>query len=173
VTLRVLLVVLVCLVLSVVESVVPFLAHLRAARPDLLLSVVIYIALNDEIVQGAALSAMAGYVSDLTSTTPPFLYTFLAVLTFLVLRIAGSALRTEGGVQSAAVAFGASLVHSLTATLVFGFFTGAGFHLQVSQLLWSALGTAIAAPFVFSILRRLDARFLHGGEHGHHVGALR
>jgi rod shape-determining protein MreD len=160
-TLRIALVVLVCAVLSVVESVAPYLLHLRSARPDLLLIVVLYLALHDDVVEGAALSAVAGYFSDLTSATPAFLYTFLAVLTFVVLRLAGSALKTEGGVQSAAVAFGASMVHSLIATLVFGSFTGAGMHLELAPLLWSAFGTALAAPFVFWILRRLDAGFLH------------
>lgn len=154
--LRVALVILVCVVCMIVESVVPFLAHLKAARPDLLLSVVLYLALNDEIIQGSALSAVAGFFSDLTSATPPFLYTFLAVLTFVVLRTAGAALKTEGGMQSAAVAFGASLVHSLLATMMIGFFTGTGIHLQATPLLWSAFGTALAAPLVFSILRRLD-----------------
>jgi rod shape-determining protein MreD len=167
-TLRIALVVLVCLVLAVIESVVPFLFHLRTARADLLLIVVLYLALHDDIIQGAALSAVAGYVSDLTSATPAFLYTFLAVLTFVVLRLGGSALKTEGGLQSAAVAFGASLVHSLIATAVFGFFTGAGFHLEFAPLLWSAAGTASAAPVVFFILRRLDAGFLHADTGGLH-----
>ena len=162
--LRILLVIAVCAVLSVVESVIPFLLHLRAARPDLLLIVVLYLALHDDVVQGAALSAVAGYFSDLTSATPPFLYTFLAVLTFVVLRVLGSALKTEGGVQSALVAFGASLVHSLTAAAVFGFFTGSGFHFELSQLVWSAFGTAMAAPLVFSVLRRMDLGFLSATE---------
>jgi len=83
------------------------------------------------------------------------------VLTFVVLRMGGSALKTEGGVQSAAVAFGASLVHAVIATVVFGFFTGSGIRLDLAPLLWSALGTALAAPLVFSLLRRLDANFLH------------
>lgn len=165
-TLRIALVVLLCAALSVLESVVPFLFHLRAARPDLLLVVVLYLALNDDVMQGAGLSAVAGYFSDLTSATPPYLYTFLAVLTFVVLRVAGSALKTEGGAQSAAVAFGASLVHSLIATAVFGFFTGAGFHLEFQPLLWSAFGTALAAPLVFLLLRRLDANFLRAEESG-------
>ena len=167
-TLRNVLVVLVCVALSILESVIPFLFHLRSARPDLLLIVVLYLALHDDVIEGAALSAVAGYFSDLTSATPAFLYTFLAVLTFVVVRLGGSALKTEGGVQSAAVAFGASLVHSLIATLVFGFFTGAGFHLEIGSLLWSAIGTAIAAPIVFSILRRLDAGFLHADTGGLH-----
>ena len=165
-TLRIALVVLVCFVLSIVESVVPFLLHLRAARADLLLVVVLYLALNDDVIQGAALSAVAGYFADLTSATPAFLYTFLAVLTFVVLRLGGSALKTEGGIQSALVAFGASLVHSLIATLVFGSFTGAGFHYEIGPMLWSAAGTAVAAPIVFSILRRVDAGFLHADTGG-------
>jgi rod shape-determining protein MreD len=164
VKLRVALVLLVALGLAVLESVIPHLLHLRAARPDLLLIVVLYLALRDDVIQGAALSAAAGYLSDLTSATPAFLYTFLAVLTFVVVRTAGAALRTEGGIQSAAVAFGASLGHSLVATLVFGSFTGAGFHLELSPLLWSAFGTALAAPLVFAVLRRVDAGFLHGEE---------
>jgi rod shape-determining protein MreD len=166
VTLRIALVVLLCAALAVVESVVPFLLHLRSSRPDLLLVVVLYLALHDDVMQGAGLSAVAGYFSDLTSATPPFLYTFLAVLTFVVLRVAGSALKTEGGPQSAAVAFGASLVHTLIGSAVFGFFTGAGFHLELSLSLWSAFGTALAAPLVFFLLRRLDSNFLPAEESG-------
>ncbi len=159
-TLRIALVILVCGILAVLESVLPFMLHLRAARADLLLSVVLYLALHDDVMQGAALSAVAGYLSDCTSATPAFLYTFLAVLTFIVVRLAGSALKTEGGAQSAAVAFGASLVHSLVASLLFGFVAGAGFHLELAPLLWSAFGTALAAPLVFSVLRRLDSGFI-------------
>jgi rod shape-determining protein MreD len=159
VKLRIFLVVLVCMALAVLESVIPFLLHLRAARADLLLSVVLYLALHDDIVQGATLSAAAGYLSDLTSATPAFLYTFLAVLTFVVVRMAGSALKTEGGVQSAAIAFGASVIHSIVASMLFGFVLGVGFHLELAPLLWSAFGTALAAPVVFAILGRLDSGF--------------
>src|SRR2546423_3028239 len=92
------------------------------------------------------------------------LFALRAVLPSVVLRTAGAALRTEGGIQSAAVAFGASLGHSLLATLVFGFFTGAGLHFELAPMMWSAFGTAIAAPFVFAALRRVDASFQHGEE---------
>ena len=37
---------------------------------------------------------------------------------------------------------------------------GLGFHLEIAALLWSAFGTALAAPFVFAVLRRLDAGFM-------------
>lgn len=161
-SLRSALVVLVCLVASVLEAVVPHLFHLRSARADLLLSVILYCALHDDIVEGAALSAVAGYLSDLTSATPACLYTFLAVLTFVVVRTAGSALKTDGGAQSAAVAFAASLVHSIVAMLLFSFIASgsSGLVWQPAPLLWSALGTALAAPLVFAVLRRIDASFL-------------
>jgi rod shape-determining protein MreD len=159
-TLRILLVVATCVLLAIAESVLPFLLHLRAARPDLLLVVVMYLAVQHDVMEGAALSAVAGYLADLTSATPPFLYTFLAVLTFVVLRTLGSGLKTEGGAQAAAVAFGTALGHSLFASAVLGFFTGTGIHVETWALIGSATGTAIAAPLVFSVLRRLDAHFV-------------
>jgi rod shape-determining protein MreD len=159
-TLRIFLVILTCLVLAIAESVLPFLVHLRTVRVDLLLVVVLYLAVHDDVMEGAALSAVAGYLADLTSATPAFLYTFLAVLTFVVLRTVGSGLKTEGGAQAALVAFGTAVVHSTIASVLLGFFTGNGVHVQVAPLLWSAGSTAIAAPFVFAILRRLDSIFV-------------
>jgi rod shape-determining protein MreD len=161
VTLRIFLVIALCVLLAIAESILPFLIHFPVARVDLLLVVVLYLALHDDVMEGAALSAVAGYLSDLTSATPAFLYTFLAVLTFTVLRMVGSGLKTEGGAQAAAVAFGTSIIHSLLASVVFGFFTGAGVHVHTSALLWSSLGTGLLAPLVFSIFRRLDAGFFH------------
>jgi rod shape-determining protein MreD len=160
-TLRIVLVIGTSLCLAIAGSVVPFLLHLRAARPDFLLVAVLYLAVHDDVIEGAALSAVAGYLADLTSATPPFLYTFLAVLTFVVLRTVGSGLKTDSGLQAALVAFGTAIGHSLVASAVLGFFTGTGVHLQTSTMLWSAFGTALCAPFVFAILRRLDALFVH------------
>jgi hypothetical protein len=31
-------------------------------------------------------------------------------------------------------------------------------------MIWSAFGTALAAPLVFAVLRRVDANFIHGEE---------
>jgi rod shape-determining protein MreD len=159
---RIAVVLLVCIAASILESVLPFLLHLRVARADLLLSVVLYLALHDDIVQGAALSLCAGYLSDLTSATPACLYTLLAVLTFVVVRIGGSAFKTDGGIQSAGVAFVASFIHSTLAAVLFYFVApgSEGLLLQFAPLFWSALGTAIAAPAVFYVLRRVDAGLL-------------
>jgi rod shape-determining protein MreD len=161
-TRRVVIVVLVCVAASIVESVVPLVFHLRLARADLLLSAVLYLALNDDVVQGAALSLVAGYLSDLTSATPACLYAVLAVFTFIVVRVVGSAFKTDGGLQSAAIAAVASLIHSTLAAVLFYFVApgSEGLVLQFAPLFWSAIATAAAAPLVFSVLRRVDAHFL-------------
>jgi len=136
----------VCLGFAVLESVFPFVLHLREARADLLLVVVLYLALNDEVIPGASLSLAAGYLSDLTSATPSCLYALLAVFTFAVVRIGANAIKTDGGIQSMGVGFVAPGSEGLV--------------LKFPPLLWSALATAIAAPFVFFVLRRLDKGFL-------------
>ena len=159
---RSILVIAVCVAAAILESVFPFVFHLQAARADLLLVVVLYLALNDEVIPGAALSLAAGYISDITSATPACLYTFLAVFTFAVVRIGGNAVKTDGGPQSMAVAFVASLVHSTLAAILFYFVSpgSEGLVLQVAPLLWSAVATAAVAPLVFSVLRRLDKGFV-------------
>ena len=165
-TLRVSLVLLVCLVATVAESVFPYLFHLRAARFDLLLSVVLYLALNDEIITGAALSACAGYLGEISSATPAGLYTFLAVLTWAVVRVSARGLRSDGGALSAVIAFGTSLVHSLLAAGLFYLVAPApaefGWHF--TGALPSALMTGLCAPFVFGALRRIDALFIPVGD---------
>ena len=161
-SLRISLVVLICLLATIVETVFPFMLGLTRARADLLLSVVLYLALNDEIIAGAGLSALAGYLSELGSATPAGLYTFLAVLTWAVVRFAARGLRSEGGALSALIAFGASLAHSLCAATLFYWVAPApadfGWHL--GGALPSALLTAAAAPIVFGLLRRIDALFI-------------
>jgi rod shape-determining protein MreD len=164
-TLRVSLVLLVCLVATVVESVFPFLFGLRLARADLLLSVVLYLALNDELVMGAALSAAAGYLGEISSATPAGLYTFLAVVTWAVVRVSARGLRSDGGISSALVAFATSIVHSLMAAALFYVVMPkpAELNWRIGIALPSAVMTAVAAPIVFGLLRRIDALFIPTG----------
>ena len=166
--LRVTLILILCLVATVLESVFPFLFGLRLARADLLLSVVLYVALNDEVITGAGLAALAGYLGEIGSASPSGLYTFLAVLTWLVVRLGARGLRSEGGVSSAAVAFGTSLVHSLFAASLFYLVVPAPaeFGWRLGTAVPSALMTGLAAPVVFGLLRRIDALFLPSAAEG-------
>lgn len=157
------LVMLVCFAASLLQSVFPFLLSLRDARADLLLCVILYLALHDEWVQGAALSLFAGYLADLGSATPLGLYSFLAVLTFVVLRLGASAFKAERGPRVAVLGFAASLVHSVLASLVFRFLLRGGvFRVHLASALWSAAATGLAALVVFAVLRRIDEGYLQG-----------
>ena len=165
-TARNLLVIAVCFLAAIIESTLPVLLPpaLRSLRADLLLAVVLYLAFHDEWVQGAGLSFFTGCLSDLSAATPPGIYAFLAVLTFVIVRLTASAFRADGGIQAAGVAFLASLVHALLATLIFKLlFTGSTITLQLSWLL-SAFATGLCAIPIFAILRRLDLGLLPAGE---------
>ena len=147
-----------CFLAAVLEAAVPMiLPHwLRGLRGDLLLVVVLYLALHDDWIQGSLLAFVAGYLSDLAAATPAGIYTFLAVLTFVVLRTTGSVLKPDGALQAAALAFGVSLVHSLAAAGLFKLaIPGSVFSLQWSWLL-SAVATGIGAAPAFAILGALD-----------------
>jgi rod shape-determining protein MreD len=160
------LVLLVCFGAAVLEGAAPMiLPHfLRALRGDLMLVVVIYLALHDDWIQGAALSFVAGYLSDLAAATPLGIYTFLAVLTFVILRTTGSLLKPDGGLQAGALCFAVSLVHALLATALFRVLSpGGGPSLQWSWFA-SAFATALGAIPLFSLLRALDERLAPVGD---------
>jgi rod shape-determining protein MreD len=147
-----------CFIAAVLEASVPMiLPHwARGLRGDLMLVVVLYVALHDDWIQGALLAFVAGYLSDLAAATPAGIYTFLAVLTFVILRTSGSVLKPDGALQAFALAFAVSLVHSLLAAGLFRLaITGSVFGLQWSWLL-SAVATGLGAMPAFAILRALD-----------------
>jgi len=141
VTWRAGLVLLVAAGLAILESVIPHLFHLRA-RGRISCSSSCSTWAARRVVQGAALSAATGYLSDLSSATPAFLYTFLAVLTSCGAdRGSRAAHRGRHPVRRGGLRRDSR--HSLVATLIFGFFTGSGLHFEAAPLLWSAFGTAL------------------------------
>lgn len=165
--LRTLLILVVCILATVLESTLPLLlpSFLRDVRTDLLLCVVLYLALHDDVVTGSALSLLAGFFADLGSATPVGIYAFLAVLTFVVVRTSDSVVRAEGGLRAAVVAFVVSLAHAVLAAVLFLLLVPGQTALNL-QLSWigSALATAVGAPFVFLVLKRIDESFLPRGE---------
>jgi rod shape-determining protein MreD len=159
---RHLLVLLVCFAAAVLEAAVPMLLPhgLRGLRADLMLVVVLYLALHDDWIEGAALSFVAGYLADLSAATPGGLYSLLGVITFVAVRSAGGGLKSDGGLSAAAIAFGASLLHALFASLLFRLLIpGSSSSLQPG-LLWSAVATGLGAVPTFAVLRAIDARFV-------------
>jgi rod shape-determining protein MreD len=160
------LVLLFCFVAAVLEASVPMmLPHsLRALRADLMLAVVLYLALHDDWIQGTLLSCVAGYLSDLSAATPAGIYGFLAVLTFVVVRTAGSAFKAESGLQAAALAFTTSLVYSVLAAVLFRLLLPNSLLGLQASWLWSAIATGLGAIPTFAVLRALDASLVPVGD---------
>jgi hypothetical protein len=103
------------LVLLALESVLVKYLGLTVARIDVTVAIVAFLSLRAGLLEGAAGAFAVGYLLDLMSGRPTGLYTFLAVLTFLLGRIARSLLEVRGAGGFALFAMGADAVHGLLA----------------------------------------------------------
>jgi rod shape-determining protein MreD len=136
----------------------------RVPGPDIVLLVVVYAALagRGDLGSVAGMSMFLGYLADLFAGSPKGVHLVAYTLLGLVARMASSRLLVRGGLFTA-------LVCGLFA-LGFGFLP-----LFLRRWLWPGLGisgrallpvpltalaTAVCAPLVFRVLRRLDRSFL-------------
>lgn len=100
------------------ESVMVKYLGLPVARIDVTVAIVAFLALRATLVEGALSAFTVGYLMDLMSGRPTGLYTFLAVLTFLVGRVADSLVDVRTAPGFAVFAMGADLGHGLVATFL-------------------------------------------------------
>jgi hypothetical protein len=103
------------LVLLALESVLVKYLGLTLARIDVTVAIVAFLSLRAGLLEGATGAFAVGYLLDLMSGRPTGLYTFLAVLTFLLGRIARSLLEVRGALAFSLFAMGADAVHGLLA----------------------------------------------------------
>ncbi len=115
---RLLFVAALALVLLAVESVLVKYLGLTLARIDVTVAMVAFLSLRAGLLEGAFGAFAVGYLLDLMSGRPTGLYTFLAVLTFLLGRVARSLVEVRGITGFALFAMGADAVHGLLALLV-------------------------------------------------------
>lgn len=106
------------LVLLALESVVVKYLGLSLARIDVTVAIVAFLSVRAGLLEGASGAFAVGYLLDLMSGRPTGLYTFLAVLTFLLGRAARSFLEVRGPAGFALFAAGMDAVHGLLALLV-------------------------------------------------------
>jgi hypothetical protein len=106
------------LLLLALESVLVKYLGLTLARIDVTVAVVAYLSLRAGLLEGASGAFAVGYLLDLMSGSPTGLYTFLAVLTFLLGRAARSVVEVRGAGGFALYAMGMDTVHGLLALLV-------------------------------------------------------
>jgi rod shape-determining protein MreD len=151
--------------LLIVQSAAATSLPISPFDPNLLLPMVIFLGVSPDVhvVRGVGISFVLGYLLDLLSGNPMSLSTFVLVATFLVARSAGVRLFLRGPAFQVVLTFLATLVAggaARTLRAVFEppppFTVGMG-----SGVAWELFGTAAAtavlAPLVFALVRRIDA----------------
>jgi rod shape-determining protein MreD len=129
---------------------------------SLLAACVVYLGLQAGNVDGSVAAAGIGYVLDLVTGAPKGLMTFLAVLTFVMVRGVGAAVDVRGRAAFAALSGVAALWMSLGAMLLTRYTAppeAAPSSVLVPRMLLEAFVTALLAPLVLAGMRRIDGLF--------------
>ncbi len=157
------------LLLSVESALVKYFGF-AVTRIDVTVVLVAFLALRAPTLEGAFAAFATGYLLDLMSGRPTGLYTFLAVLTFLMGRLAASLVDVRSPLSFALFAVAADAGHTLLSV----FFTwmtakesSTGGALLTGLPLQIAL-TGLAAILLYPLLRRIDP-----GSERPQVGTLR
>lgn len=123
---------------------------------------VVYLAIHAANVEGSVGAAGVGYVLDVALGTSKGLMTFLAVVTFLVVRGVNAAIDVRGRWGFAALTGTATLLISLGALILVQMAATAdvapGIRL-VPRMLVEAVLTAALSPVVLGGLKRIDGLF--------------
>ncbi len=126
------------------------------------LAVVVYLGLEAENVEGLLGAAVVGYLMDATAGGPRGLLVFLAVVAFLLARLAGATMHLGGRRGFALLTGVATLVFGLAAFL-FTRYVSPPEATPGARLLWRILVEAIltgaAAPAVMWAMERIDGIF--------------
>ena len=146
------------LLLLTLESVVVQQLGLAISRIDVTVVLVAFLAMRAKTLEGAISSFSVGYLLDLMSGQPTGLFTFLAVLTFLVGKLVVSLVEVRGRAAFVLFAMGADLGHGVLAN----FFTwmttkdGSVTAALLPGLLPQVALTGLAAVFLYPLLRRFE-----------------
>jgi hypothetical protein len=144
------------LALLTLESVVVKQAGLVLGRIDVTVVLVAFLALRATLLEGAFSAFAVGYLLDLMSGQPTGLFTFLAVLTFLVGRLVSTFVDVRGALSFALFAMGADVGHSLLSAF-FTWLTVKEGSTSLSGLPLQVVLTGAAALALFPLLRRFEA----------------
>ncbi len=154
--------VLVALLLAAAQAAVLTWVGGGAFSLSLLASVVVYLGLHENNVDGSVAAAGTGYVLDVVTGAPKGLHTFLCVLIFVLARAVGAAVDVRGRAPFAALSGLAAAVLSVGALLLTRFTSAPelapGANLA-GRIAVEALCTAAASPAVLALLRRVDLLF--------------
>jgi rod shape-determining protein MreD len=142
------------LFLLALESVVVKYLGLSVARIDVTVAIVAFLALKAGLLEGAVAAYAVGYLLDLMTGQPTGLYTLLALVTFLVGRMAASLVDVRSGFSFAGFAMAADVAHGLLAWGISGV-SGRQLHLAgLAGLPLEVVLTGLAALLLYPLLRR-------------------
>jgi hypothetical protein len=152
---RLLVTLLLTLFFLAMESVVVKYLGLSVARIDVTVAIVAFLSLRAGLLEGAVASYAIGYLLDLMTGRPTGLYTLLAVVTFLLGRVAASLVDVRSGIAFALFAMAADAVHGFLAWAVTGISSKQIVLSGLSGLPLEVVLTGVAALLLHPLLKRL------------------
>lgn len=146
------------LALLAVEAVLVRSFGLEVTHVDVTVVLVVFLGLRASTLEGAFSAFAIGYLLDVFSGRPTNLYPFLAVLTFLLVRMAASFVDARARGLFVLLTTAASLGHSLLAALLWKLTSRGegGTIVSISGLPLKLVLTALAAMLLWPLLRRID-----------------
>ena len=148
--------------LAMVESFFDRLLPFEYLTPDLVLPLVLYMGLvGFNAARGAAIAFIVGYFVDaLEPGAPICLHMFMLVSLFLLSRVLTARLLLAGTVFHIALALLGSILSSLIIIGLRAIFERhvGGWQPMAVIIFTRAAATAVAAPFIFALARRLELR---------------
>jgi len=136
------------------ESVAAKYVGLGVARVDVTVAIVAFLSLRAGLLEGAVASYAIGYLLDLMTGRPTGLYTLLALITFLLGRLAASLVDVRSGRSFALFAMAADATHGLLAWGISGVSSRQMVVSALSGLPLEVLLTGVAALLLYPLLRR-------------------
>jgi cell shape-determining protein MreD len=146
------------LALLTIESVVVKYLGMSVTRIDVTVALVVFLAIRATTLEGALTSFSIGYILDAMSGKPTGLYAFLAVLTFVVSRLAGSLVDSRSSVRFALFVMAADFGHGLVASMLTWLVAkdGNAPMASISGLLGQVLLTGLAALILYPLFQKVD-----------------
>lgn len=150
------------LVLSALWRLVPVLSSLRA-MPDAVALIAVYLGLTAraQLAPSVAGAVIMGYLADLLMATPHGMLSLTAGLVCLLGHVVQSRLLVRGRLFTmgfAAMTAAAAAFIALALRAYMGVAIG-GVWFELTAVVGTAVMTALAGPVVFSMCRKVDARF--------------
>lgn len=142
-----------------VESVVAKSLGLEATRIDVGLALVVWVGVRSPLVEGAVSAFAMGYLLDVFTGRPTGLFTFLAVLVFLLVRLAAIVIDGRTRASYGLLVGAVTVVHALLA-LAFTMLTASGTEghvLSLQGVPLQVLLTVVAGQVLWKLLLRLEA----------------